>query len=422
MGMMQEENGANNVNRIQNVTQDHVNWIKTQLLKTSNSFVSAKERYVFINIPNSNLQTMVLIPSKTDSEYRKAWAKVYNLALDYLEGLLSQACINGSIDYKNVNWPTFDKSNANYARDLEKILEEYQKTLIKEEPKKEGLSISSSKATLNPIDEDKLNVMYENMMEKIKQPKVKVETHNAVAVIPKDAPLNQVENKDIPKEDSKPFIAQKVSDGDKLNAMDFSDLRENNARLVILPCQDVLNSKEEKLFLSNADKCQNEGFKIGAFIHGNATNEVDGPIELKNTLKLFDRLGDNFVKFVIYDMNDKFISQNVDNEMMLLNYLTTLNTITDELSKLGYHVMISMDIDSKKTLSDITQRYELEEKYEIIYNVLVRELEEIDSKKSSIVIDPAYNYDIVTVKGGKFKNNELLEDLVTDKKTLAMTA
>ena len=60
------------INQIRDVTRDHIDWIKSQLLKPNN-FIVAKGREVWVDVPNSNLKNIVTIPSKGDPNYRKAW-------------------------------------------------------------------------------------------------------------------------------------------------------------------------------------------------------------------------------------------------------------------------------------------------------------------------------------------------------------
>ena len=86
--------------------------------------------------------------------------------------------------------------------------------------------------------------------------------------------------------------------------------------------------------------------------------------------------------------------------------------IVEGLAKANYLPMISMNVTSKKILSDIYTRYNLESKYETIYVVLVRELDELDKGDSTILMDPQYDYDLLTIKDTKFRYGEMLQELV----------
>ena len=74
--------------------------------------------------------------------------------------------------------------------------------------------------------------------------------------------------------------------------------------------------------------------------------------------------------------------------------------------------MIAMNVTSKKILSDIYNRYNLENKYETVYVTLVRELDELDKGDSTILMDPQYDYDLLTVRDTRFRYGEMLQQLV----------
>ena len=83
--------------------------------------------------------------------------------------------------------------------------------------------------------------------------------------------------------------------------------------------------------------------------------------------------------------------------------------------------IISMNLASRKILEDIYNRYNLESKYEIIYMVLVRELDELSKNDSTILMDPQYDYDIMTLRNPKFKNSENLREMLENKKVTNTT-
>ena len=101
--MINEKDMGALINQIREVTRDHIDWIKSQLLKPNN-FMIARGREVFIDVPNSNLKNIVTIPNKNDPKYKEAWARVYNLAVDYLEGVLSLAYMKGRLNYKDFKY------------------------------------------------------------------------------------------------------------------------------------------------------------------------------------------------------------------------------------------------------------------------------------------------------------------------------
>ena len=113
--------------RIQNVTQDHIDWIRLQLGK--NKFMHAKGRMVYVSSSENVMLKYVKIPEKNDQNYRKSWADDYNMAVEYLESELKKA---GNKDNYDIIFPPFDFETAQYAKTLEMMIEEYKKYQTKE--------------------------------------------------------------------------------------------------------------------------------------------------------------------------------------------------------------------------------------------------------------------------------------------------
>ena len=437
-GMIDEKDTGALINQIREISRDHIDWIKTQLLKPNN-FMVAKGREVWIDVPNSKLKNIVTIPSKNEPNYREAWIRVYNLAVDYLEGSLSYACMKGDLDYRTIQWPDFDSSNANYVRGLEKVLDAYKLELDKkrkEEEQKSRLMVTKSSVMLSPIDSEAFDSAYKREVEdaallNVSPRAVRVQAKNAKPELEyvasksleNSAPLEKsIQNLEI--ESIEPvreeeyvgekFVAQKILDGDKLTKKDLRDLHDNGADLVVLPCQDVDNIKEEKLFLENMRVCSNDYIRTGVMIYGHATEEREAAYELKKIFKLLDQCGYGFTRWIIYEVNDKFVLKNKDSEMKLLSFINAYTMIAEGLAKDGFIPVISMNVTSKKILSDIYNRYNLESKFEIIYTVLVRELDDLSKNDSTILMDPQYDYDIVTLRNPKFKNAETLKSVLNN--------
>ena len=436
--MINEKDTGALINQIREISRDHIDWIKTQLLKPNN-FMVAKGREVWIDVPNSKLKNIVTIPSKNEPNYREAWIRVYNLAVDYLEGSLSYACMKGDLDYRTIQWPDFDSSNANYVRGLEKVLDAYKLELDKkrkEEEQKSRLMVTKSSVMLSPIDSEAFDSAYKREVEdaallNVSPRAVRVQAKNAKPELEyvasksleNSAPLEKsIQNLEI--ESIEPvreeeyvgekFVAQKILDGDKLTKKDLRDLHDNGADLVVLPCQDVDNIKEEKLFLENMRVCSNDYIRTGVMIYGHATEEREAAYELKKIFKLLDQCGYGFTRWIIYEVNDKFVLKNKDSEMKLLSFINAYTMIAEGLAKDGFIPVISMNVTSKKILSDIYNRYNLESKFEIIYTVLVRELDDLSKNDSTILMDPQYDYDIVTLRNPKFKNAETLKSVLNN--------
>lgn len=414
--MINEKDSGALINQIREITRDHIDWIKSQLLKPNN-FIVAKGREVWIDVPNSKLKNIVTIPSKGDPNYRKAWIRVYNLSVDYLEGCLSYACMNGDLDYRMVKWPEFNPENADYARYLELVLDKY-KLFLEEKRKRElekpAIVVNKSSVMLSPVDSEVINDSYKEEFQTVNSD-FHEEVQEAEPTLPYEEPETFTENTlEEPKSEmvGQEFVAQKILDGDELSPRDFRDLQKSKVGLVILPCQNVDNIKEEKIFLGNMRACAEEDVKTGAMIYGTATDEREAAYELKKILKLLDQCGSSFIRYVIYEVNDDFVKKNADSEMKLLSFINAYSMIVEGLARDKYLPMISMNVTSKKILSDIYTRYNLDSKYETIYVTLVRELDELDKGDSTILMDPQYDYDLLTIRDTKFRYGEALQELV----------
>ena len=390
------------INQIHVVTRDHIDWIKSQLLKPNN-FMVAKGREVWIDVPNSKLKNIVTIPSKSEANYKEAWVRVYNLAVDYLEGSLSYACMSGKLDYRMVNWPDFNPNDAEYARGLEKVLDEFKLMEANKAKEEAKLRVVKSSVVLSPVDvsETLNNPVKENLPEEDLDEEYLEEPETL-----EEFPLDKGEDNS--------FEFKKLLDGDKLTKKDFRDLNGGDVDLVVIPCQDVDNIKEEKLFFENMRVCADEGVKTGTMIYGHATEEKEAAYELKKMFKLLDQCGEGFTKCVIYEVNDKFVLKNKDSEMKLLSFINAYTLILEGLAKENFIPILSMSLSSKKVLEDIFERYNLDSKFEVLYRVLVRELDELDKGDSTILLDPQYDYDVVTLRDGRFKNGELIKETLSE--------
>ena len=396
-----------NPRRIQDVTQDHIEWIKSQLIK-KNNFMYAKGRMVYVRFSNDSESRFIRIPDKSNPNYRKAWADVYNLAIEYLENSLKEY---GNRDNYDIILPPFDYTNAQYARTLEMMLEEFKKYKAALNEKKDEIKVSTRTISLEPVDKIKIGNIYAEELEKrpLKITKENVFTKTSQERV--NTPLGNINEKNISKEKNDNFIIQKASDGELLDDIDFSNLKEKEG-FVIVPCRDINKTKEERLFLDNMQKCEDEEIKTGAFLYGHANDEGEAAIELKRISKLLNFQSPNFTGLVIYEINDDYVLKNKSKEMKLLSFVNAYTIITDGLAKLGYIPMISMNIESKKILEDIYHRYNLESKCEICYIVLAREIGQVDQTKSTILVDPQYDYDLVTICDTPFKNNEILKNII----------
>ena len=416
--LVQEGNISRVSNRITKLYPDHFIWINSQI--KANKYLATRGREVFIKKSGSTSVNMVNIPPKGDPSYFEAWIKVYNYALDYLEGVINYACKENQFikNYNNnwllngrvVVWPIFNGENAEYAKGLDKIFNEYVSVKMNFinslNKKEEGLSVKKSSVDLKNADEIDIpsdDIDYESLREKSYRRSRGNNLDNSKLVFVKNEPTLVEKN----------MVIQKVSDGDKLGAMDMSKFRSSKTDIVVLTCMDALVPKEEDIFLENAYKCQNEGFNIGAFIYGKAMNEHTAAIELKRILKMLNKCGDGFSGLVIYSIDNNYILNNRDSDIKLLDFINMINSIGNTLKQYGYKVMISMSLESGKIIDDINERYNMQNEHDVIYMVFVRDVSEIENNTSSIVVDPGNDYDIITIK-----NKELVDSLSSSIKGL----
>ncbi len=384
-------------NRIKTLFPEHLSWIKLQL--KSGRFMKMQGRDILVKAPAPSTGINIInFPNRGEVGFISALIKVYNCALDYLEGSLNAACLENKfirfvnnvwvLNGKPIVWPKFDFKTAEYAKGLESILNEYyllKSDFLKDRKKPAEISVKKSSVMLNPAD--KVNVSNADFN---KQDMGKAINEEMTSNVMEESQL----------------LIQKISDGDIIDSRDIESLNKQEADIVIITCQDVNNTKEEDVFARNADKCQNEGFNVGAFIYGRATDEHMGAIELKRMLKMFDKLSSNFARFVIYSINNEYVKKNKNSDIKLLDFITMYNSVANALKQAGYNVMISMDIESGKILEDINRRFNMQNENEVIYMAVVRDIDLVDDKASVIVVDPGNDYDVVNIK-----NKEILRQI-----------
>ncbi len=458
--MADEKHEALLLNRNSDISPDHTAWIKEQFSKRR--FISARGREVWIKAPGRNLSRIVNIPSRDSANYKKAWVDVYNLCLDYLEGMVNSACLENKFIQRMGNvwmlnghvviWPKFNRANADYARGLERILEEYiyvKTKYIESLNKSEGLRIKKSSVSLTPREVPKVsNVKPLMPKQQITRPVVKkeievpkraisnVEKINATqrltteekTVAPQVLPKKIAQPKPVEPKPEKPkriikkvpsvkenitnsksLKIHKISDGDTLNSRDYSKLREDNTDILILTCMNVLNTKEEDIFLKNARNSLKEGMKTGAFIYGHAKDEHEGASELKILLKILSKFSRDFSGLIFYSIDNEYVRQIREDEEKILDYINVYNAVITTLKRAGYTTLISMNLESGKIISKIMKQYSMESEHTIIYMVVVRDVEELGNSTPRIVVDPWNDFDTVEL------NNKDLENLLRNK-------
>ena len=453
--IVQEKQGATLLNRIdvQKIDSfddfrragDLIGWIDSQL--KAGKFLKTRGREVLVRVSNSSSFNIVTIPRKEEYiEYIKAWIRVYNMCLDYLERSLNTACLENKIIKREstgwtipveenmivqrmvIQWPKFNVATADYAKGLDKILDRYNELknkLIQSFKNREvGVSVKKSSVMLSPanhvslpkvelkaepvvslekgvttndgyrVSSDSQNKLSQavNLEEKAYNPEIK------------QAIKTEMQSTKTLKESDKTLFIQKVSDGAILDNSDMVALRKQNTDIVVLTCQDVNRFRDEDVFVRNAARCQSESFNTGAFIYGKATDDHMGAIELKRILKMLEKFSNNFSGLVIYSIDNEYAQKNKNSDLKLLDFINVYNAIARALSQAGYNVMLSMDLVSAEIIGDINRRYNMQNEYEVIYMAVVRDMDSVNSNASVIIVDPGNDYDIVNIKNKEISN------------------
>jgi len=454
------------LNRNKSISPDHTAWIKEQFSK--GSIISAHGREVWVKAPGRNLSRIVNIPNRDSINYKAAWVNVYNLCLDYLEGMINSACIENRFIQRMGNvwtlnghvviWPRFSSSNADYARGLEKILEEYiyvKGKYIQSMNKNSGIQVKKSSVAVTartfdrPISTVKMMERPISPVKMMERPKVstppsepvrpRVPQENAYAdsvpvqvktpvenvkpvevsrtLEPKVTPKPTVQVMEEEKittevkpvvnntQASKGLVIQKISDGDTLNNRDYNKLKENKPDIILLTCKNILNTKEEDIFLTNARNCLKAGLKTGAFIYGHAVDEHDGASELKVLLKILSKFSKDFSGLIIYSVDEEYIKDNQDDEKKILDYINVYNAIITTLKRSGYMAIISMGLESSKIIEDVMNRNNMGREHVITYMVVVRDVDELRDGMPRIIVDPWNDYDTVILNNAELENS-----------------
>lgn len=365
-------------------------WVQKHL-KEKNSLLSCnnKERKVTIYTLSGNKTVNIPIKqSNNDMAWAAAWVNVYNICLNALEEKVQFLCLNdplvthvsGSkirVGSKMIILPP-EANEITYINALESIINIYEETKARE---KQELKKNIKKPIVVNYSSIKIDKPSNHVQEQVKKEEIKEE-------VPKEIKKDET----VPK---RKIIGQKVSDNDLLKPIDCSYFRENNDPFVLITCTDL--NKGEHIFVQNADLCKNENIPIGAFISGKAVNMDQASHEIKKMDRL---LADyNLVGPVVYEINNDYIRDNVNNQGKIIIALDIINDIAKKLNAMKFKPIICVDVDTHNIISKVNQEirpnYKVE--YPFILRILPREKDEVDESISTILMDPIFDYDIVTI-------------------------
>ena len=381
-------------------------WIQDHL-KKQNTLLHCNNAERKIVIHTITGYKYIKIPPKTDAnkeEWIKSWIKVYQTCLDALEEKVQFLCMNDPlvshvsgykirVGEKTIILPS-DVNDVTYMNTLEEIVNLYD-LLKKQEKEKQK----------NKPEEKPIVVSYRTVQ--IDKPSLLVpeeKTEKAVEVVRIPDPNLELK-KSI--EDAKEAInkarntynkirCQKIADDDLLSKTDCNRFKEQNDSYVLVTCTNL--NKGEDIFIANADLCMQEKIPMGAFISGKAINKEQGDNESKKIIKLLSNY--KMQGPILYEINNTEIRNNHNDNDKILSIVDTSFQVADELSKMGYKILICMDLDIEKIIKNVHNiiRPNFEPKYKSILRILPREKEDIDESKSTVLMDPIYDYDIVTIK------------------------
>ena len=381
------------------LTPEIVRWLSSKLKPKSCDYIVSQNREVYIKKPNSNAWHVVEIPQiskdsdnlQRDSElFQHAWLKVFMYAKNYLETEVKILCLDRNyvltstmpevltfgnqiqVGYEIFNIPK-EEDIINYMETLDKIVSSY-KNLTAKAKKTEGVNVHQSSVTIGreePV---------------LSQPQVKEEPKTQESA-------------------SLDLVIRKVTDDYALDDIDFSKFREDNVDLLFIPCQDW-KRKSDRLFVQNVERCKREGFSVGTFVYGKAIDDDMIVNEVKKVYELLDRVKDSITNLVIYAVDDNYIKDNADDETKMIKFIEMYLKFPKELNNFGYETIISMDINSKKIIDDVVQKFDLVSDIPVIYTVMPKEKENVSSDESVIVIDPREEHDDVVIK-----NENLIRDI-----------
>lgn len=368
-------------------------WVQKHL-KTKNNLLSCnnKERKVFIYTLSGN--RVVDIPvkkSNSDMSWASAWVDVYKMCLNALEEKVRFLCLHDSlvthvsgskikVGERLIILPP-EADEITYITALESIVNIYEeiKVSLKKKDEEKPIVVSCSTIQIDKPGD------YVQSVSKVQS--VSVETGD----VSDSALVADLPNK---------VVGKKVSDNDLLKPMDCSCFREEEDPFVLITCTDL--NKGDNVFIHNADLCKHENVPIGAFISGKAITKDQVSNEMKKMNRLFE---DYKLKGpVVYEINNDYIRKNRSDHGKIILALDMVSDIANGLRAKKFNPIICVDADTHKIITDVNKKIRPNFKfgYPIILRILPREKDEIDDSYSTVLMDPIYDYDIVTINNPNF--------------------
>ncbi len=380
-------------------------WIQNHLKKQNNllSCNNAERKIVIHTITGYKY---VEIPPKTEAnkdEWIGAWIKVYQTCLEALEEKIQFLCMNDPlvthvsgykirVGNKTIVLPS-DVNDVAYINTLETIVNFYE-MLKRQEKERQKIKPEEKPIIVNyravQIDKPSLLVPEETTKDTVKA--VRIPDPNMEI----KSTIEEAKNVLHKARDAYNKIrCQKIADDDLISKTDCNRFKDQDDSYVLVTCTSL--SKGEDVFVANADLCTKEKIPMGAFISGKAVNKEQGDSESKKIIKLLSNY--KMQGPVLYEINNSEIRKCKEDNDKILSIVDTSMQVADELCKMGYKTLICMDLDIEKIIENVhkTLRPNFEPKHKSILRILPRQKEDIDENQSTVLMDPVYDYDIVTI-------------------------
>ncbi len=402
-------------------------WISKKL-KTPNDIVRCENRTVIVNVAKGIKQ--IEIPKIADgkAEWRNAWLKVYELCLDALqlkvnhiynvgkrEGIIAQ---NG-VDEVRVGTTIIripeDYNSVGYARALEKIIGAYNMTKAEQEKLKNASPISVNHTSV------KIDNPQELMTQKYKSvpasdarvPKISVASEQAMQpkeIVKKDdnrvkAVRLKLKRHDEPVPDIVPseviqdqMIIHKIPANVSIDNDDCGIYR--NQPLIIASCASVKHG--DGIFRDNIDVLRENipDTAIGSFISGKSVNIEQAIKEAMRMIKLLNSC--DVTKCVIYELNNDYINDNLQNKDAINEIVTAALKICDILKDSEFYPILCMDID---TYEHIKEQIEAINNYPILKCVTPKQKALAKEEDDIIYMNPSSDTDIITIFNRELQTN-----------------
>lgn len=374
-------------------------WVQRHL-KQNNNLLSCNNQERKVTINTLSGEKFVEIPvkhSSNDKLWSEAWVKVYEICLDALEEKVRYLCFNDplvtyvsgnkiKVGSKMITIPD-NINDITYINTLETIINTYEIAKItekKEQKQEQEQKTISIKHLSIQIEKPSLQTTMPDEENRVKSVRIPLEKSKSSQEI-KQKHSNKI----------KQIVGQKISDGDIINKDDCIYFKENKVPFVLVTCTSL--GKGDSVFIQNADLCSNENIPIGAFITGKATNQDQGIHETKKIIKLLKNYDINGP--IIYEINNEEIKYS--EPLKIMSIFDTALQILDTIKSEGYTPILCLDADVYKIIKEVKEELRPNEvtRHPHILRILPREKEDIEENESTILMEPVYDYDIVTIKG-----------------------